>query len=172
MIVPIFFILYFYLYSLISINDIYLIISISVLLNTITLLILCIKNGFILSIKDLISFNFLEFILIVKPLLRNIINNFFVPFILLLSLIITSNFNQDHFVYYGFTIRFLNISHSIFVILFTSSLLSYLSDKSNLFLSEKNIFLNILNFIITIVYYYFIILSLYLFIYKTCINKF
>ena len=61
MIVPIFFILYFYLYSLISINDVYLIISISVLLNTITLLILCIKNGFNISIKDLISFNFLEF---------------------------------------------------------------------------------------------------------------
>ena len=57
MIVPIFFILYFYLYSLISINDVYLIISILVLLNTITSLILCIKNYFNISIKDLISFN-------------------------------------------------------------------------------------------------------------------
>ena len=162
MIVPIFFILYFYLYSLIFINDVYLIISISVLLNTITLLILCIKNGLNISIKDLISFNFLEFIHIVKALLKNIINNFFIPFILLLSLIITSNFNQDHFVYYGFSIRFLNISHSIFVILFTSSLLSYLRDKSNLFLSEKNILLNILFLSLPL---FFIILLFYPFIY-------
>ena len=162
LVIPIIFFCYYLIVGIDKIETLYSLLSISVLINLILLLFACMKFDFIFkkpnfkieTLKILKNFS--------KILIKNIINNIYIPTIFFLSILITANLNIDQVIYMGISLKLLSFFYIITITLLSSTVFNFLNKNFILF-DDIGIFKNLIILILPIMGFIFVFYPFFLF---------
>lgn len=162
LIIPIIFFCYYFIVDINKIETLYNLLSISVLINLILLLLTCIKYDFSFK-KPNFELDILKKInSFFKVLIKNIINNIYIPTIFFLSILITANINIDQVIYMGISLKLLSFFYIITITLLSSTVFNFLN-KNYILFDDNGVFKNLIILILPIMGLIFIFYPFILF---------